>query len=284
MKYCDLHIHSTASDGTYTPEQIVRRAKNFRLDGIAVTDHDSVAAIDETADIAAKLGIDYAPGLEISTADLDGRMHILGYFIDIGNRALEDLLVKQVQARQGRIVESCKVLTEMGCPCTYEDIEEIANGAAIGRPHIAEFLIQSGAVKNFYEAFSRFLAGGKPAYIPKWAPSPQEAIDTIHAAGGLAIAAHPGITEGMMDKLSNLVKWGIDGFEVYYPRHRHEDMERLIVTAQEHDLIITGGSDCHGLRRGEPLLGIFKVRYELMTNLRKRWEERRGELSMHNLK
>lgn len=274
MKYCDLHIHSRASDGTFTPSQIVERAKNFYMSGIAITDHDSIASVEEAADLTAKYGIDFAPGLEISTHYLDGRMHILGYFIDIHNPELTTLIDKQNEARRGRVVETCKKLTEMGFPTEYEDITKIAGNASIGRPHIAEHLVNIGAVRNLLEAFARYLASGKPAYINKWAPSPKEAIDVIHTAGGLAIAAHPGVTEGMMDKLDELIGWGIDGFEAYYPRHSHEDQEEIIALARKNDLVVTGGSDCHGLRRGDPLLGVFKVRYELMEKLRERWQQK----------
>ncbi len=272
MKYCDLHIHSCASDGTFTPTEIVERAHNFGLSGIALTDHDTVDGVEEALEAARAKGIDLAPALEISTHYLDGRMHILGYYIDIDNAALGDLLKKQVDARVYRVVETCKVITEMGYPCTYDDIARIANGGALGRPHIADFLINAGLVSNIFEAFSRYLAAGKPAYIPKWAPSPQEAIDTIKGAGGLAIAAHPGVTEGMMVKLPELLQWGIDGLEVYYPRHSQRDQQTLVEFANDNDLIMTGGSDCHGFRRGDPLLGIFKIRYEFMTKLRERWE------------
>lgn len=272
MKYCDLHIHSTASDGTFTPEQIVERARHYYLSGISVTDHDSIASVEETADLAAKSGIDFAPAIEISTADLDGRMHILGYYLDIHNPGLTELIEKQIQARKDRVVKTCKKLTEMGFPSTYEDISRIAGDASIGRPHIAEHLVNIGAVRNLLEAFVKYLAAGKPAYIYKWAPSPETAIRVIHDAGGIAIAAHPGVTEEMLPKLPKLVEWNVDGFEAYYPRHSHEAQEEIIALARKHDLVITGGSDCHGLRRGDPLLGVFKVRYELMRKLRSRWE------------
>ncbi len=274
MKYCDLHIHSTASDGTFTPKQIVDRARNFHLNGIAVTDHDSIAAVEETADLAHKFGIDFAPAIEISTGDLDGRMHILGYYIDIYNRDLSDLIEKQILARKDRVVKTCKVLNDLGFPATYDDIANIAGDAAIGRPHIAEHLVNIGAVKNLLEAFARYLAGGRPAYIYKWAPTPDVAIDVIHSAGGLAIAAHPGVTEGMLPRLPMLVEMGIDGFEAYYPRHSHEAQEEIVALAEKHDLVVTGGSDCHGIRRGDPLLGVFKTRYEHMVKLRERWEQK----------
>ncbi len=272
MKYCDLHIHSVASDGTFTPKQIVERARNYHLSGIAVADHDSIAAVEETAYLAKRAGIDFAPAIEISTGDLDGRMHILGYYIDIHNTKLAELTEKQILARKDRVVKTCAILTDLGFPSTYEDITKIAGDAAIGRPHIAEHLVNIGAVRNLLEAFHLYLAAGKQAYVHKWAPIPQIAIDVIHDAGGVAIAAHPGVTEGMLPKIPMLVDMGIDGFEAYYPRHSHEAQEEIVALARKHDLVVTGGSDCHGIRRGDPLLGVFKTRYELMVKLRERWE------------
>ncbi|RKZ28375.1 phosphatase [bacterium] len=268
MKYCDLHIHSSASDGTFTPEQIVERAYNYRLSGIAITDHDSVAAVPSGIRAAEKFGIEYVPAIEISTSDLEGRMHILGYYIDIGYSGLTRLLKKLVESRKTRVQEICNKIESLGYPCAIEDIENIADGASIGRPHVAEYLIDIGAVRDIHEAFDRYLSVGKPAYVRKWAPSPKEAIGVIHDAGGLAVAAHPGITEGMMDKLPYLYRLGIDGLEGYYPRYPQNKQRRIIEFAREHNLVITGGSDCHGFRRGKPLLGIFKVRYELLEKLR----------------
>jgi len=273
MKYCDLHIHSTASDGTFTPEKIARRAKNYRLSGISITDHDTVNAVKEGQVIAERYGLDYIPGLEISTSELEGRMHILGYFIDIENKDLHGLLARLIESREQRVKAIIEKLDALGILCTVEDIERITNGATIGRPHIAEHLVKIGAVDNIWEAFDLYLAAGKPAYVRKWAPSPKEAIEVIHGAGGLAVAAHPGVTDGMMDYIPELVEFGIDGIEAFYPFHKQEDQERARQLAEEYNLVITGGSDCHGTRRGEPLLGVFKVRYECLLKLRERWEE-----------
>ncbi len=277
LKYCDLHIHSNASDGTFTPAQIVERAWNFRLRGIALTDHDTVSAIAETEVLCAERGLGYIPAIEISTSTLDGRMHILGYFIDRNNTRLLELIGKMADSRNNRIARMCERLNEIGVPCDIDEVRRIADGASIGRPHLAEHMVNRGVVKDVREAFRYYLAEGGKVYILKSSPSPEEAIGIIHGAGGIAIAAHPGVTGGMMEALPKLVEMGIDGFEAYYPGHDHETTSTILKLAKDTDLLVTGGSDCHGLRRGDPLLGVFKVKFEVFERLTEAWAiKRRG--------
>lgn len=277
MKYCDLHIHSVASDGTFTPEQIVERARIFGLSAIAIADHDSIDSVAQARSCAREFGIDFIDAVELSTSTLEGRLHILGYFIDPFYPPLVELLKKLFISRRVRIEEMCKNLTALGFQSTIEEIEKISNGAAIGRPHLAEHLINIRAVRDIHEAFEKYLSWGRPAYVKKWAPLPAESIAIIHDAGGLAVVAHPGVTPHMMERLPELIEMGADGIEAYYPRHTQEDQQKAIEIAKKHNLLITGGSDCHGTRRGEPLLGIFKVRYELFEKLRDRWSERKAK-------
>ncbi|MCD6531676.1 PHP domain-containing protein [bacterium] len=272
MKYIDLHIHSTVSDGSFTPTQIVERAARYELSAIAVTDHDAVAAIDEAMPLAQKLGIEYIPGIEISTAWCEGRMHILGYFIDHHSPAIRALLDKLQQSRRDRIYQICRRLEELGYPVDPEEVFEIAGGAnSVGRPHIAIAMERHSYVPNLQAAFDRYLAYGKPAYVPRWAPTPQEAIDTIHKSGGLASIAHCAVTEGCMENLDKIIAMGIDAIEVYYPFHKPHQEQLLKKIAEDHNLAITGGSDCHGTVRGEPLLGIFKVPYRVLESLKEKY-------------
>ena len=275
MKYCDLHIHSNASDGTFTSQEIVERAKNFRLSGIAITDHDTVAAVETASALAAKYGIDYVPALEISTSRLNGRMHILGYFIDPKNEELLSLTSEMAKSRVARIEKMCDKLRELGLRCDFDEVRRIAKNASIGRPHLAEHMVNNGIVRDMREAFRVYLADGGKVYITRLSPTPEEAISIIHNAGGLAVAAHPGVTTGAMDAIPQLAEFGIDGIEAYYPGHDHKKTQLALDYAKRFDLVATGGSDCHGTRRGDPLLGIFKVRYDILLNLRKRWEQRR---------
>ncbi|MCK5832939.1 PHP domain-containing protein [bacterium] len=276
MKYCDLHIHSNASDGTFTPEEIVERAWNYGLSGIAISDHDTVAAIDKTRSLCLKKGIEFIPAIEISSSALDGRMHILGYYIDNKNQALLDLTNRMADSRYHRIETMCQKLNEGGIRCDFNEVLRIAAGASIGRPHLAEHMVNKGIVKNVYEAFRYYLAEGGKAYLPKLSPSPEEAINIIHNAGGLAIAAHPGVTGGMIKKLPELVSMGINGFEAYYPGHNHQITSTILNLARSNDLVVSGGSDCHGYRRGTPLMGIFKVNYRVFSLLKDRYLKQRA--------
>jgi len=277
MKYCDLHIHSNASDGTFTPEEIAHRASVHGLSAIAITDHDTVANIHKGQEAALRYGVEYVPGTEFSTSDLDGRLHMLGYYFDLQDPKLPVFLDKIGNSRKMRVETICSKLTNLGITCTMADIEKIAGKASLGRPHIAEYLINVGIVYNIREAFERYLSFGKPAYVEKWAPTPEEIIDFIHSLNGLAVLAHAGVTTGAMEKIPELIDMGIDGIEAYYPRHKHKDQQKLIEYARANGLAITGGSDCHGVRRGDPLLGVFKVRYRLVEGLRRKWEEKYGK-------
>ncbi len=268
-KYVDLHIHSTVSDGSFTPEQIVERAVRYELSAIAITDHDAVAAIDQALPVAEQMGIEYVPGIEISTAWCEGRMHILGYYIDHHSGAIRGLLDKLQQARRDRIYKVCEKLSELGFPVDPEEVFDIAGGAnSVGRPHIAIAMVRHNYVPNLQSAFDKYLAYGKPAYVPRWAPTPQEAIDIIHQAGGIASIAHCPVTEGCMENLPKIIAMGIDAIEVYYPFHQPHQIEHLKKIARDHGLAITGGSDCHGTVRGEPLLGIYKVPYEVLESMK----------------
>jgi len=268
LKYCDLHIHSKASDGTFSPAEIVERARNFHLSGIAITDHDTVSAIEETRALCAERGLEFIPAVELSTSALEGRMHILGYYIDTDNVELNGLTEGMSTSRHNRISAMCERLREIGIPCDYDEVRRIADGASIGRPHLAEHMVNIGVVRNVRQAFYEYLAEGGKVYISKKSNPPEQTIETIHRAGGLAIAAHPGVTHGMMDFLPELVDMGIDGFEAYYPGHDHETTSKILSMAKDLGLLVTGGSDCHGMRKGQPMLGIFKVKFDVFEGLR----------------
>ncbi len=274
-RYVDLHIHSSYSDGSWTPAEIVDRAARYELAAISITDHDAVGGIAEGMAAAQKAGIDFVPGIEISTAWLHGRMHILGYFIDPDAPAVRSLLDRLQESRRGRIYRVCAKLKELGKPVDPALVFELAGDAAsVGRPHIARAMVKLGFVPTVQDAFDLYLAYGKPAYVPRWAPEPKEAIEIIHRAGGVAVIAHCPVTEGCMERIDDIRSLGIDGVEVYYPQHKPHQVEWLKEYARKHNLVITGGSDCHGLTRGEPLLGIYKVPYEVYEGLLQYYEQR----------
>ncbi len=276
-KYTDLHIHSTASDGSWAPEKIIERACRYELSAIALTDHDAVAGIDEAMHFASLRNLRFIPGIEISTSFCHGRLHILGYFIEHHSPAIDELLQKLQQSRRDRVYRTCEVLTEHKLPVTPELVFEIAGSAdSVGRPHIARAMVRLGYVNTLQQAFDKYLSYGRFAYVRRWSPEPTIAIDMIHGANGLAVLAHCPVTEGCMDRLEEIATLDIDGVEAYYPNHHPQQIEFLKKFAGEHRLAFTGGSDCHGEMRGEPLLGIYKVPYEVVDSLDAKFEQRYG--------
>jgi len=267
-KYVDLHIHSTHSDGSWTPEMIVERAVKYELCAISLTDHDTASGNSEAMEFSKKLRIDFIPGIEISTKWCQGRMHILGYFIDYSSQAIVNLMKELQESRRQRVYKTCEKLTELGKPIDPAMVFEIAkNSKSVGRPHIANAMVKLGYVPTLQTAFDLYISHNRPAYVPRWAPEPQEAVKTIHSAGGLAVVAHCPVTEGCMKVIDQTPALGIDGIEVFYPPHKPHEIAKLKEFAKIHNLVITGGSDCHGLTRGEPLLGIYKVSCEVYEGL-----------------
>ncbi|MFO7947343.1 MAG: PHP domain-containing protein [Armatimonadota bacterium] len=240
----DLHVHSTASDGSQTPQEIVRKAHEIGLDAISITDHDTIAAV-APAQSAAPEGLQVFPGLEIST-ELDGsEVHILGYFIDCSNTALTEKLAVVRNSR----VERARVITEklnaLGVSLDYTEVQQQAGSGSVGRPHIAQALVANGTCQNQQEAFSRFLRRGRPAYVPRYRLTPGKGIELIEQAGGLSVIAHPGIC-GSDAIVQKILEIGVGGIEAYHTRHTKTDSERYVKMARDRGLMITGGSDSHG--------------------------------------
>ncbi len=273
-KYVDLHIHSNCCDGSFSPEEIVERAVRYNLSVISITDHDTVSCIEYASKLADSSDLIFIPGMEVSTKCCNGSMHILAYYIDIYSQTIHDLSKKMIVSRRKRIIDVCQRLSELSKPVNPEFVFELSKKAnSYGRPHIAKAMVKLGYVPSVHAAFTRYLGYGKPAYVPRWSPEPKEAIDVIHSAGGLAVIAHCGVTKGCFDLLDSLVQWGIDGIEVYYPGHHPKVIEKLLHYAQSNSLAITGGSDCHGFVRGEPLLGIYKVPFVIYENLKAHYDQ-----------
>ena len=260
MKYCDLHTHTTASDGSDSPSEVIRLAVNSGLAAIAVTDHDTVAGLPEAYRTAEKLGIEMLSGMELSVQISHGTLHVLGYLFDPGSPALNQVL-KQVQsARATRNPLILERLKDLGRPISQSELEEMGKGGQIGRPHIARAMVYHGYVNSVGEAFARYLKKGAPAYVPKSILSPEKAITTIHEAGGLAVLAHPISLEfktpARLDEL--VAKWaeqGLDGIECYYSMHSKELTDLCLSLCRKYDLVPTGGSDYHGKAKPRIKLG-----------------------------
>jgi predicted metal-dependent phosphoesterase TrpH len=269
----DLHVHTTASDGVFSPRQIIDMAIQTGLEGIAITDHDTVDGLPLALSYVSenRLNIDLIPGIELNTEYQGNEIHILGYFIDHKNYHLNKRLNEIKKARHNRAIEMINKLCDMGFSITINRVAELARGGLIGRPHIAQALIEGGYAASVKEAFSEYIGPGKPAYVPRYKFLPQEAVNLIRNAGGIPVIAHPGLLKEP-SWLKYAIDIGVEGIEAYYPEHTSEQTEEFLRIGRKKGLIITGGSDFHGLDNvgGESAgLGEVGITMDLVDNLYK---------------
>ena len=267
--FADLHLHSNFSDGTYSPEELVQHARHHRLGSIALTDHDTVEGCARMVVATEKVGIEFIPGAEITTEVNGTELHLLSYFVDYEDPELLSELARFQAVRQNRIREMVARLNKLGIPLQAEAVFTLANCNAPGRPHVARALIQGGYCASLDEAFERFLKKHRPAWVPKFKISAADAIEMIHRAGGVAVMAHPGLSHSD-ELIPELVESGMDGLECYHSRHSPATCEHYYLLAQHHQLLITGGSDCHGMNKGKPLIGSIKLPYQHVQELKAR--------------
>lgn len=254
----DLHLHTTYSDGSLPPAEVVVRAHKAGVSALAITDHDSVDGIPEAMEAGARLGIEVIPGIEISSRLGDIEVHILGYFLDWQDPVLHRRLEEIRETRHKRNPQIIAKLNELGFPLTYEEVKAIAGGGVIGRPHIARALMEKGYVQTAKEAFERFLADGAAAYVPRELPEPPEAIALIRAARGVPVLAHPSWLDRdriykICEQLKNV---GLMGIEVHYSTHRPDQTAQYLETARHLNLLVTGGSDFHGVTKPDIEVGL----------------------------
>lgn len=251
MKLIDLHVHSTASDGTLTPSELVHYAKAKGLSAMALTDHDTVSGISSCQVTGLELGVTIIPGIEFS-ADFHGKeLHLLGYYINPQHKVLNETLSSLVVARKQRNLDMLAKLTALGMPISLEDcLPEHSSQCTLTRAHIAHALWKKGYVTQKSEAFSRYIGDGKPAFIPKKSLTVKACTQLIHAAGGVAILAHPLLYgyghQDLSNVLRGLILEGIDGIECFYATHHTKDTLFLLETCKRLNLLPTGGSDFHG--------------------------------------
>lgn len=270
--FADLHLHTHFSDGTYSPEELVAQAERFGFAAIALTDHDTVEGCVRTAVACRAAEIQFVPGTEL-TAEQDGNeLHILGYCIDTTNPKLLLEIGKFQTVRQSRIREMVARLNQLHVPLEADSVFALANCRSPGRPHVARALVNAGLCGSLDEAFERFLKKNRPAWVPKMKMSAAEAIDLIHQAGGVAVLAHPGLNR-TDEVIPGLVEAGLDGIECFHTKHSTAMAERYLEMTDRFRLVVTGGSDCHGLSKGHPLIGTIKVPFEHVEKLRARAEE-----------
>lgn len=271
----DLHLHTYFSDGTYSPEELAAQAQRQELQAVALTDHDTVEGCAPAARACAAVGIEFIVGTEL-TAEQDGHeIHILGYGIDMLNARFLKEIGKFQAVRQNRIREMVQRLNQINVPLQAEAVFALANCRAPGRPHVARALVQAGLVGSLDEAFERFLKKNRPAWVPKFKMSAANATDLIHQSGGAAVMAHPGLNRSD-EIIPALVEAGLDGIECFHTKHSAVTSEHYLQMAGRFNLLVTGGSDCHGLSKGRPLIGSVRLAYEHVERLKARVAERRA--------
>ena len=258
----DLHLHSAASDGVFSPSEVVRRAKDAGLSLISITDHDTTGGLAEAVEVAKELNIDFIPGVEFSTFLGDHDIHILGYFRTPELPLISRFNERYQRAREDRIEKMVAKLNSLGLKVGLSEVMAEGNKGAIGRPHLARVLLRHGYVKSIQEAFERYLKRGRAAYVPREKAEAGEVIDLIHRASGIAIWAHPYPNE-IAEALQPLIERGIDGVEAYHPQCPDKERKKLVKRANELGLLITGGSDWHGDKGGLPLGSFFTTEQEI---------------------
>lgn len=265
----DLHMHSHHSDGFYSPEDVVKKAKEKGLDVISFTDHDSINSLKEAIEAGKKYGVEIIPGVEISTDISDREIHILGYFIDPKNPELEHYLSFFREERLKRAARIVNKLNSLGINITIDDVIEKAGSGAVGRPHIAHAMKEKGAINSYFEAFNKYIGNGGPAYERKVHVSPQSSFKIISDAGGLSFIAHPGNLPEYIIK--ELIDAGVDGIEVVHPSHVPHKVKYYRGIVNEYFLLESGGSDFHGGdRNDEDNLGKYYVNPNAVDAMRTR--------------
>lgn len=277
--YVDLHTHSTASDGVYSPTELLQHAKAAGLGVLALTDHDSTDGIAEASRAARDLDIDLIPGIEVNTDVGGGEVHVLGYFPEYERPAFQAVLKILRDARERRGQRIVELLNEQGVDIKWERVREIAQGA-VGRPHVAKALLEAGYVQSIGEAFDTYIGTSCPAYVPRYKLTHEDAVRLIASANGLPVVAHPITLPGLAELrnwLPTLRAAGLVGLETYYGPYTPEDEQALLALAHEYQLIPTGGTDFHGPGIHPTPLGGRYVPYAAVEQLKAEAAKRHGK-------
>jgi predicted metal-dependent phosphoesterase TrpH len=265
-KYADLHIHTDRSDGLLSPEQIVAKANKAGLSTISITDHDMLDGIEPAFVAGKRHNVEIIPGLELSAEHDNSEIHILGYFIDWQNQALNERLQIFRNARHERALKMMDKLKQLGVHIDHNDVFKITELDYVGRPHLAAAIVQNGYAETISDAFNKFLGNNAPAYMPKSAFSSSEAIKMILDSDGIPVWGHPGTIK--LDVLKELISYGLMGIEAYYSYYSNQLTDYYCSLARENNLLITGGSDYHGFENSRRALGEIKLPYEYVEELK----------------
>jgi 3',5'-nucleoside bisphosphate phosphatase len=273
----DLHIHSTFSDGSLNPAELVDLAEEQDLKAIAITDHDTAAGTDEAMTRGAERGIEVIPGIEISSWHQNTSMHILGYCFDVSDSGFNRRLKLLQEGRETRNIQIIENLKNLGIKVDIGELQQYSQYGQTGRPHIARLLVDKGVVKTIDLAFKHYLRRGSAAYAERFRFSAQDAIAMIRDAGGIAVMAHPASLDPTLRSIPSLLKdlgkLGLGGVEVYYPSHSPKAVTALLKMAEDFDLLITGGSDFHDRERSDSQADEWLYRrhisYDIVTAMKK---------------
>ena len=284
MKRIDLHTHSLCSDGAQTPTDVVRTAAEAGLAAIALSDHDCIDGVQEAMDAGKALGVEVIPAVELS-AQSDTELHILGYFVDIHNKKLQDMMAYALKVRDERQEEVCRKLNEQGFDITMDELRKEANGKVLCRAHFAQIMVRKGYAESVKDAFNRYLSVGCYAYSNRQALTGPEAVSLIREAGGIAVAAHLHLIkmpdDQLKEYLKSLIPYGLDGVEGYYTDYTPNMEARYRGMAEELGLVISGGTDYHGANKPHISIGKGKgeleIPYSVLEGLRQRHAEIYGK-------
>lgn len=269
MGNIDMHVHTCASDGVFTSSEIVDWAKKLGLEGIAITDHDTIDGIDEAIE-ASKRYSDFLviPGIEFSAFYNDAEIHILGYFIDFKNQEIIRITNEIKNHRIKRAKRIVEKLRKLNYDVSFSEVCNIAKEGAIGRPHIARILLKKGYVSSLQEAFEKLLKKGRDAYVERFKLTVDEAINIIERSNGIPVLAHPRLIDNKIS-VEELLKKGVKGIEVYHSRHSYSHNQMYLQLAKKYNLFVTGGSDYHDeMINGKPTIGSVSVPYDTIIKMK----------------
>ncbi|MFH1395445.1 MAG: PHP domain-containing protein [Candidatus Omnitrophota bacterium] len=265
-RFIDLHVHTTYSDGVFSPEQVVQKALDMGLKAVAITDHDCIEGVAPCENAAKGRDIEIIPGVEISAVIEETEIHILGYYIDVNNKELVNALCELRQNRANRLKKMLLLLKDQGIELAEDKVLGEKPGGVVGRLNLARAIMKENKALNIKTVFDKYIGDGKPCYVKHKKLDYRKAIKLIRNAGGIAVLAHPG-TMGKDEYIEDYVKAGLRGIEALHIKHRSEISAKYFDIAKKYDLIITGGSDCHGGNKDKALIGKIKLDYEIAEKL-----------------
>ena len=270
----DLHLHTHHSDGTWSPRELVEHAVKIGMRHVAITDHDTVAGVNEAIEAAAGR-LEVIPALEINTIFYDQNglahdVHILGYFIEQECEQLTAIIARQKAARAAHVLECIDLVAASGVALTLEDVQACAGKGALGKAHITEAIVRAGGAADLTAAYQKYMVRSSPFYAQRKSVSPVEAVMAIRAAGGIASIAHPGKEPHVIPLIDSLIDTGLTGIEAYHRVHTLPTLRKYLRYANRHNMLVTGGSDCHGpYQEFASMMGQISVPFEILTNLKR---------------